>query len=338
MSLAKSSTFGALLACALLGTSPEAMASPWTLPKDELVVGVNYDLHMAGEEYLPDGTRQSLPLNGSFVSNTLRLDGRYGFTDRFEGAVDVHLKQVNLQMEPLVLIVPGDAAENPTAVNRSIVDFSKSRLGVADVHLQGRYNLFRGPVLLTLESALKLPSGYERPRGTFAVDGDPTTPVQGSVTLGDAQTDFTQSLLLGFYVAPTRSFGRLDAGIRLRSGPPGPQVVSQFKLGQFLSDNVVLSGALRGAYTLQQGERIGVTMIAVDPEVPRDFFRLDNVRPTELYADKDYVMAEAGVLVRVDMFELQAGYGYTLWGRNVAALHALSVGVVMAIPAAASRE
>src|SRR5690606_5453497 len=96
--------------------------------------------------------------------------------------------------------------------------------------------------------------------------------VGGQATLGDAQTDLTQSLLIGLSIPRTGTFARLDGGLRLRFGAPGHQAVGGFKLGQLIGRDTIVLAGVRGFYTLTEGEQIGVTMVARDPGVPRSKF------------------------------------------------------------------
>ncbi|MBA2662699.1 MAG: hypothetical protein H0U74_10420 [Bradymonadaceae bacterium] len=323
-----SQLFAAGVALAVLAHAAPASASPWTLPQDELVIGFNYTYQGATSEYLADGTYQDFPLEGQFLSHTMHIGSRYGFTPRFEGAVDLVFKQVTYQALPLILGGP-DEGSALSAWNDSIIDFNTVRLGAGDFHFHGRYNLRRGLVMITSETSIKLPTGYEQPQGTF---DEMTGEVRGQATMGDGQTDLTQSLLVGAYVPATGGFARLDMGLRLRFGSPGHQAVAGAKIGQPLGSNLVVFAGARGHYTLTEGEQIGVTMVAVDPAVARSQFSLANVRAVPLRLDSDQLTLEGGALIRLGTIELAVNYGYTAWGRNTAAVHSLTIGTGFAIP------
>lgn len=163
-----------LSACSL-GLSSQADASPWTLPKDELTLGFGYDFQFATSEHLNDGLKQDYPLNGKFNSSTLIIEGRYGFTDRLEGAMRVTAKQVSYISDPVLLTLPQDP-EDIGQTRAQINDFSQSTFGPADVFLSGRYNLHRSWWLATVELSAKVPTIYSKPHGI-------------NVTLGDRQVD-----------------------------------------------------------------------------------------------------------------------------------------------------
>ncbi len=305
----------------LLTTAP-AQASPWTLPQDELAFAVSYNFQIANSEYLPDGHHQIFPLEGSSLSQGIQLTTRYGFTDRFEGAVDLSFKQVTYQALPLILGAPDDPSQL-SGWNDAIIDFNTARTGMADVYFYGRYNLRRGLIMITSETSAKLPTGYQAPEGTFDED---TGLVAGQATLGDGQADITQSILFGAYLPATGGFARLDLGARLRFGSPGNQLVGGAKIGQPLNPTTVLFAGARGHFTINQGEVIGTTLVARDPSIPRSEFTGANIIPIPLRLDSDELVLEGGVLFRIATIEIVANYGYTIWGQNTAATHTFSIG------------
>ncbi|MFU8803777.1 MAG: hypothetical protein ACNA8W_08220 [Bradymonadaceae bacterium] len=321
----------ALVTLALILPSSWVGASPWTLPKDELGLSMRYDFEQARQEYLSNGTFQAYPLEGQFYSNTVRLEARYGFTDRLEGAIDVSFRHLNFDIQPIVIELPEDTTDRG-AVNESILDFGSSKWGVADVQLHTRYNLRSGLVMVTTETSLKLPSGYTQPEGTFVEESDGSMRVAGDATLGDGQADITQSLLLGAYIPPTKTFVRFDVGAKARFGAPGPQGVGALRVGQFLTDTVIVMGGARFARTMWAGESIGVTMVARDPSVLREDFTGENVVGMPLYLDRDYFTAEAGLILRLEPAEVQFSYAGVMWGRNMAALHSVGMAVSLSLP------
>jgi hypothetical protein len=317
----------ALLLAALLVPSP-AEASPWTVRADEFVMTLESNYQSADDEFLPDGELQDFPLNGEFSAYTLSLGGRYGYTDRFEGAFRVNLKQVNFKADPFVLILPEDTGD-AAAINSSIINFNRSSAGAGDVQFHGRYNFVRGLVMLTSETSVSFPTGYDRPRGTFGDSGNPSPEfLEDDVTLGDGQTDLTQSMLVGGYVPATRTFMRLDAGYRHRFGSPGDQSVYNFSIGQYIGDKVVLFAGVDGALTLFEGESIGLSFITKTPEKSARELRLEDIETIERTLDKDYLKLDAGVIFQLPEVELRASYGQIVWGTNVSRVQSVSLALV----------
>lgn len=331
-------TLFALCISTLTLAAAPALASPWTLPADELVVGFDYTFQLATNEFLIDGRPlQAYPLDGRFFGHNLRTHARYGFTDRFELAGDVDFRQVSYLADPLILAAPAPGATAGDATDQ-ITNFNTAAFGVGDVQLHARYNFARGAVFLTSESSVKLPTGYEAPTGTFYTDDAGESRVGGQATLGDAQSDLTQSLLLGTYIAPIKTFLRLDAGLRYRFGAPGNQALGGVRAGTFLGDSVVLIAGLRALHTITEGDVIGQTNVTGVPETPANALSLSDIEVLDLRLDRSAMTADAGLILRIAGFELLANYGYTFWGRNTAASHTFSMGTIFSLPdATASR-
>jgi hypothetical protein len=299
--------------------------------QDEFVLEVGSNFQQADEEFLPDGTLQSFPLDGEFTSSTLFIGGRYGFTERFEGSFKLNFKQVNYESEPVILALPPDGADNQ-AVNDSIFDFGKAQKGAGDFYFRGRYNIHRGQIMVTTETELKLPTGYTPPGGTFENDEPNPATITDDVTLGDGQTDLTQRILLGVVIPATRTFARLDAGYQHRFGTPGDQVVGAFSLGQSLNKTWLLFGGVRGAYTVMEGQTIGQSFITRSPEKSAGELGVGDLETVGISLDSDFTQIEAGIIARLTDVEVRASYARIIDGENIPQINSFSLGLVYALP------
>ncbi len=326
-----SQTISTLLFAAFLLSAGPAAASPWTLPADELTLTMDQVFSYASNEYLSDGYYQEFPLDGSFRSQTMTLGARYGFTDRFEGAMQFNVSHVTYSADPLILEEFDEAPTGGEATD-SILNFNSSQFGAADLFLSARYNLHEGPVMVTSATTAKLPTGYEEPAPTFTTGPDGEQRVGGQATLGDAQSDLMQSLLVGTVVQPTGTFVRAELGGRYRFGAPGHQAFADVRAGQHIGDSLIFIAGVTGNMTLMQGEVIGETLIARDASVPAAQFDEDNIRSEDLRLDRNNLDGVAGLLLALGDIELTANYYYTFWGRNTAATHAFTVGTIFSLP------
>ncbi len=322
-------SFTTLFAFTAIGlTASAAAASPWTVPKDKLLLSLNYDFAFAQNEFLADGTYQSYPLEGRFTSSTLRIGGRYGFTSRFELAAELTVKTVTYSADPIIIALPDepDPIDLPAA-RASVTDFSNTLVGPADLFLTGRYNFVRGLFAFANETRLKLPTGYEKPSGTFTE----TFEVDDDLALGDGQTDLEDSLLFGVFVPMTKTFGRADVGFRLRFGGPGHQAIGALRIGQFVGQHVVLFAGSSATYTVTKGDVIGQTFVSnVDDLQAADVEVGVNTIPVDFRLDKDFLHVEGGVLFLPSPgVELQASYSQIIWGANVAAIQSVSIGTAI---------
>lgn len=343
------------LLCALLAGSvllpTTAAASPWTLPADRLTLTVDMSFATADREFLPrklssanaafEGKRQRFPLGGEFSSASLRVQTRYGFTDRLEFELSAEIKQISYESDSVYLgLVDDPNSVTVEDARKGIIDFDSTGTGLADLHLAARYNLLRRTsALLTIEGDLKLPGGYDDPSGTFS-NLDPANgvfEVGDDVALGDGQIDARLSLLFGTYIPPTRTFARAGLGYNHRMGTPGDQLIFDAKVGQFLSPKIVIFVGGRGAYTLFDGDPIGQTFIDTQPAQDADTYSFGNVIVEDLRLDRDFVAAEGGIILSLGGIEFQIAHSRVVWGANIAALATTSVSLVSTFNGVAAR-
>ncbi|MEM6954423.1 MAG: hypothetical protein AAF645_02010 [Myxococcota bacterium] len=325
----------------LLCASSVAEASPWTLRQGELAFVAAYDYQFARREFLDDNTSsQNFPLRGRFSASSITFGLRAGFTDRLEFEVRLPFRLVSYTSDPVILLLDPTSEPAGDFFQENVIDLSRTRRGLGDVTLMGRYNLIRWPVALALEGVLKTPTGYEGPEGTFGENPESAQDfetnagrfarpenVSDDVVLGDGQVDIALNMLFGVSF-PTRTFIRADIGYNLRVGA-GDQVQGAFKVGQAIGQRLLFFAEMRFAHTVTQGELIGVSVAAVDPNLPAaDYDGLTNLNLREVRLERDFVNVGAGGIVRLsDATELNLAYSRTIFGRNTAAINAFFAGV-----------
>ena len=320
------------LAALVLACPSAAIASPWTLSRDELVLAMDVSFASATREYLYEESElQAYPLQGGFRSTTLSFSTRYGFTDRFEMEVRPSFKQLSYEADPVILGPPINTVEGGNIgfeeARATIVDFDSSRIGAADMLAAARYNIYRHHYLvITPEVGFKIPLGYEAPQGTFA-DLESLS-VGDDAALGDGQIDLQAGVLFGVFVPWTRTFVRADLAYNHRFREPGDQGVVNAKIGQFLGEHFILFVGGRYAKTLFEGDSIGTTFVDTNPQQPAETFDFSTVEQRPLYLDRDYLVGEVGVIVKLGTVEVVVAYENVLHGRNYADLSTLDVGVI----------
>ena len=324
-----------------MGWTLSAHASPWTLPQGRLVLTAGFNHQLANQEFLDDGPAQAFPLNGRYNASSFSLGIRVGFTDRIEFEATIPIRVVNYDADPVVLLE--QPAGSPLSAldyfQQNVINLSRSVSGVSDFVIAGRYGWMRAPIALATEIRVKAPTGYQPPAGTFGER--PTSReafvsdlrrfvapgnVEDDVTLGDGQLDLTVNMLAGWSLQ-SGTFLRLGAGYNLRLSDAGDQLVSDFRVGQLLGKRVVLYVGVRGALTIEDGRVIGVSVAAIDPELPAEQFGgTDNLLLREVTLDRDALDIGGGIIIQMsDRLELNAGYERTVLGRNTAEIQSFSV-------------
>lgn len=331
--------FATLVALLLL---PQlANASPWTLPKNKLVVWASADYQFARQEFLDSNTAQNFPLRGQLDATSISVGARIGLTDRLELEVSLPFRVVSYRSDPVLLVAQPEssALSSLDFYQENVIDLSRTVSGVGDFRFTPRVRLFKAPVAVAFEFGIKAPTGYDGPAGTFgdrpssqeaflADVGRFVAPenVQDDVTLGDAQLDLSPRLLLG-YALRTGTFFRGALGYDLRLGGAGDQIYAELKAGQVLHPRLLVYAGVNLVYAVQTGRVIGVSVAAEDPDVPaRDYGGLDNLRLREVTLDRDALDLSGGVIVRMSpAFEVNVGLQRTLWGRNTSVITAVSL-------------
>lgn len=324
---------------ALVGSVPSpASASPWTLRRGEIAVVAAFDYQWANREFLDSYSSRVFPLNGRYTAASMILGARAGFTDRLELEIQIPIKLVSYESDPVILL--GDEMSGLDMLQENVIDLGRTRRGIGDIWITGRYNLLRNPLALAVETRLKTPTGYDPPEGTFGdrprdsqefLDNVATfvSPenVSDDVALGDGQVDLQLNFLLGASFS-TRTFIRLDAGYNLRVRA-GDQIIGSFKVGQAIGGKLLVYADVSGAYTVQDGDVIGVSVAAIDPTLPAtEYGGLTNLRLREVRLERDFISLAVGAIARIsDAVELNVGYSRVLIGRNTSQVNGVYVSI-----------
>ena len=323
-----------------------ATASPWTLPKGRGVLYTAMNYQAAGQEFLDSGGSQVFPLDGQYNAANFVLGGRFGITNRLEIEASIPFSVVSYQADPVILLPSAPQEPNPIDFfQENVINLSRTRAGVSDLRATGRYRLLRGPFVATVEVGIKVPTGYDGPSGTFGARPETEQEfranlttfvnpdnVRDDVTLGDGQVDLHGSLLLG-YALRVGTFFRVNAGYKLRLGGAGDQFMALARVGQAIGKRFLMYVGGRLAYTVQDGRLIGVSVAAIDPTLPAEQYVGDtNLLLREVQLARNTVDVGGGIILRLtDRLEYNAGYEHTIWGRNTAAIHAVSMSLALRV-------
>lgn len=338
-----SSRIAAAAVAVFLSMPIVARASPWTLSPGVALMQTGFDVQLANSEFIDRGGEQAFPLNGRSAGANLNLGIRIGLFDRLELEVGLPVRVVTYVSDPAIVAdFSGDDIDQAGQFYRdNVLDFSQTAAGIGDLRIAGRYQIFLQPLAVAAEVGLKIPTGYEGPAGTFG--REPSTldafeqqqqdlaqpdRVRDDVTLGDAQVDLSASVLVGVAFS-TGTFIRASAGYNLRFGGAGDQILGDVRVGQSIGPKILLYGFGRIAYSIQDGDSIGISLVAEDPELGADSFAFgQNIRPIVRPLQTDLLDVGGGAIWRVTRSsEVNVAYTRTVWGRFAAATNTLSLSV-----------
>ncbi|MBH25726.1 MAG: hypothetical protein CMH57_15070 [Myxococcales bacterium] len=317
------------------------------MPKDTTVLQLQYRTEFADREFLPDGTNQDFPLNGEFSSQSAELTLRRGLGMDMEVSLKAVYKSIDFTSDPLYITAPAEDGSNDingdgrVAIS-PVFSFSDQVHGLQDIFLSIRYNAINSFILVTPELELKVPSGYDKPTGTFR-DGDPgllsaseasdvipmgEPPIQDDFTLGDGQVDLTGQLLFGTFISATQTFARANVGFRLRFNGPGEQVIWGVKAGQLIGKHLALFAEINGTHTVIDGDTIGQSFATREPDEEAEGFRLETFDVIDLTQDRDFIDVGGGVILKFDRYEFIFSGGKIIDGSNIAELVFANLGTV----------
>lgn len=279
----------------------QVFASPWTLPKDRLVITVTTGYSYADQEFINDhkGTQQRFPLRGRLKMYSFIIGGRYGLQDQWELEVSTSLKSLNYMAESFAL---------PTG---EILQLNSSQTGLGDFNLTLTKQIIAKQWPLSFQISLKLPTGYDLPE-------------PNQIALGSGQADITGIFQLGHMFSSGTLIG-LDGGAVLRVKGPGHQVKYGVKLAQRLKGRLFIFVAQTGYHSITEGEETGLfNKVIRNPKTSAKDFNLDDTYQLPFTLTQDLHQLELGFFLGT---QSKVEYSSALiipWaGRNAAQLMSL---------------
>ena len=276
----------------------QGMASPWTLPKDRLVITMSTGYSYAYDEFINDekGTLQNFPLQGNMQIFSLGIGGRYGLKDHLELEIATSLRS---------LIYSADSFVLPTG---EILQINNQEVGLGDVYVILTKQILSKRWPLSFQTALKLPTGY-------------TIPEPNKIALGSGQADISGMFQLGHIFSYGMLVG-LEGGMVLRLNGPAHQVKYGVKVAQRISGRLFLFVAQTGYHSITEGEKTGLfNSVSPNPDVPAENFDLDDTYQLPFTLTQNLHQAEAGFFLGTTTKVEYSGAIIIPWaGKNAARL------------------
>lgn len=293
-------------------------------------------MQFADREFLDAGGERDFPLNGQFFGAGLTLSMRLGVTDRFELEASVPMRFVGYRSDPAILLRAPAGLDDAAALQfyqDNVVDFSQTGAGISDITVRGRYQyLDWGRFVSALQLSIRTPTGYDPPEGTFG--SEPTTieaftaaadtivrteNVRDDVALGDGVLELEPAVLFGVALG-SGTFARGTAAYALRLGGAGDQIRGDLRVGQSLGPRLLIYLSGRLVLTVEEGDLIGISVVAADPDLPSSGFVDGGTRLLPRPLERDALDVGGGFVWKTtDAVELNFSLQRTVWGRFTAA-------------------
>ncbi|MGY8823226.1 MAG: transporter [Candidatus Latescibacterota bacterium] len=288
-------TLGIIL---LLASTSQLWAGAWTLPRSKIWTKLSYLQYNTGEWYtsrqgfrvvfdeqqlpktveLKPGQRVRYDFEGQYASKAVFAEAFYGLTDRLDIGAQIPLLQQNFASE--------------TGLDRTDE-------GLGDIRLFSKLRLLQKPVLFTLKSGIKIPTGKFKNE-------------DGLIPVGSGQWDFDFIAQIGRSFWPLPLYGNLDVGYRVRTineeidRDPGDEWFINAELGYNITQKWLLTGKYEALRSGPANEFGGIT-------IRLQINRITYIAPSLLY--------------NLDgRTTLEASLRFTLNGRNYPAGKQLAIG------------
>ena len=216
----------------LLASAAQLWAGAWTLPRGAVWAKLSYLQHNTGEWYtsrqgfrvvfddniprnieIAPGQRVRYDFAGQYSSKAVFAEAFYGLTDRLDIGVQIPVVQQNFSSD--------------TGLDRTDE-------GLGDIRLLAKWRLLQGPVLFTLKSGVKMPTGEFKNE-------------DGLIPVGAGQWDFDFAFQIGRSFWPWPLYGNLDIGYRVRTinaeiyRDPGDESFLNAELGYHITSKWLLT-------------------------------------------------------------------------------------------------
>ena len=204
------------------------------------------------------GTRRPYNLDGSYDSKAVFIEGFYGVTDRFDIGAQIPYFDQKFQ----------DATRDELPTDS----------GFSDLRVMAKYRLLERPLVLTLKSAVKFPTGD-------FVNED------GLIPVGEGQWDFDFGVQVGRSFWPIPAYVAVDYAYRIRREneeilrDPGEETLINGELGYNVTPKLLLAAKLE----LLRGGKGTDFGIASTSSIKRIIY----LAPTVSYAIHGNTVAEA---------------------------------------------
>ncbi|MFQ5790481.1 MAG: transporter [Acidobacteriota bacterium] len=201
------------------GLQRQAEAGAWTRPRRRTWVKTSFMFQETEERYFLDGNRIPYFFEGHNRTAAGFFDISRGLTDRLE---------VRLQL-PFWTITFNDLADNRTST------------GIGDIRVGVRYNLAQAPLVATIGSTVKFPTGE------FINDAE-------TIPVGEGQYDVEVTAELGRSLWPRPGYvtGLMGYRFRTQNGETGidfgDELIWSVEGGYHIAPRLMVKGLLRGLH------------------------------------------------------------------------------------------
>ncbi len=295
------------IALALLMVSLVAHGGAWTQKKGAYFLKVAGGYLSTSQEFNHKGNLQQIMAdfgevfqNSTYEEWSIQTYAEYGLTDNVTVVINVPFKVAINERVEISNYFPG---------GRRNADYRTT--GFGDLWASTRLNLFRLPIVASVQTGVKIPLGYKDP-------DEITGPA-----LGNGVMEYEGLLLLGqgFHPLPLYVAGQI--GYRIREGELHDEIIYELEVG-YTRGGALLKFAVSGVQnTTTPPDVFGETI-----QLPLDGGGGET--PDRIFGDHNYLKANIGFLYPISQgLLLDGGVFHMLDGENIIAGTLLQIGFVL---------
>ena len=264
------------------------LAGAWTQKRGHYYAKFGILRFRSTSQYLLNGDRQRLADNGQVLDLGFYFYLEYGLYDNLTLISSIPFKRLNFSCVT-------------TGCNNT-------SSGLADIYAGFRYRLSQNVWVVSVQSGIKIPPGYETDEEQL----------NSAPPLGDGQTDIDFHLLLGRSIFNYQGYINFDVGYRARSGEPVDEIPFTLELGVNLTKEYLLIGRIYGVRSISEKQG-------------QDDFRITNGEIENFVgtgALEDFLKAQIQLVYRINSWvNISFIFEQVLDGRNTSHASILGGGI-----------
>jgi hypothetical protein len=250
----------------------QVLAGAWTMKKGQMYAKLSINYYYTDEDFDEHGHKHSLPNDGEFYDFNLTWYQEYGLLDYLTILFSVPYKHLHYE-------------DN---------NFKSDTWGFGDIELGLKFRLLEKPVVLSVQSKVKIPEAYDE---------------NEDVPLGNGQWDGELRILLGKSFWPFPAYLGIEGGYMWRAEEPADEFKYLIEFGYTFSNRLSFRTKLDATLSADNGER--VTDIWGNPQLGYEY-DLGKLELTAGYKVKESLYMEFTYTPYIYGKAISAGNNYSL--------------------------
>jgi hypothetical protein len=247
-------------------------AGAWTMKRGQMYNKLSVNYYYTKKNFDEHGHKHSLPNDGEFYDFNLIWYQEYGLLDKLTILSSIPYKHLHYEDD----------------------NFESESWGFGDIELGLKFCLLENPVVLSVQSKVKIPEAYDENK---------------DVPLGNGQWDGELRILLGKSLWPFPAYFGVEGGYMWRAEAPADEFKYLLEFGYTISEKLSFRTKLDGTLSADNAER--VTDILGNPQLGYEY-DLGKLELTATYKIRGNLYLELTYTPYIHGEAISAGNSYSL--------------------------